>query len=219
MQKKGLTIVKVNNRANKFCELTNEDFIDDIIEEYDSYSRHNSGIYCGSFYDDYDGLPFPDDSYYDDYYEDYYPEISSKKKSKRTKRSKELLDSFFPKSKNIRLKGKNKRKKSGEDEYDTIEKWIYFYEDYENMYKCEEFHSLKEFKVYLDENGINMNGIEEDMIRYMSVVHATLNPVDKSNGILSIICDSSQGKLYETCADIEFSQQVMSSKSNDDLPF
>lgn len=218
---KELTIHYLNSRTNKVLELKNHDFIDDIISEYDSHSRKTSfyggshGIYCGQFYDD--ELPFPDDSYYESYYDDYYEGTKSKSKKKNHKsRREKLLSDFFPNLGKRNTKRNKRKGKSNEVVFnENAEKWIYFYEDYEDMSNAKHFSNFKEFKEYLDENGINLSEIEEKMIKHWDVVHATFNPTDKANGILTVVSDTSQGRLYETCADIEYSYQVNKS----DLPF
>lgn len=232
-----LSIYNLNSRKNSYKELENQDFKYDIVEEFDANERksryrgsvshfgNSHGIYCGQFYDD---LPFPnEDDYYDNYYDNDYSMIGekrSKSKSKKASRREKLLNTFFPSvgKKSHKYNSSKKSKLNGNDiiNFDTMEKWIYFYDDYENMSSCHQFTCLKDFKDYLDENGINLSETEENMIKYWTVVHATFNPSDKEQGILSVISDTSQGKLYESCADIEYSYQLaQSNKSSDDLPF
>lgn len=208
-------IYTLNSRINSSKELENQDFKDDIVEEFDSYERKKtySGIYCGQFDDD---LPFPnDDDYYSDCYDDYYNYRKRSKKNKKASRREKMLNTFFP------IIGKKSTKYNVGDkiDFDTMEKWIYFYEDYENMSSCQQFTTLKDFKEYLSENGINLSKTEENMIKYWTVVHATFNPSDKAQGILSVISDTSQGKLYESCADIEYSYQLTQTSKSDELPF
>ena len=225
-------IYTLNSRINSSKELENQDFKDDIVEEFDSYERKKSysgicgfgnhhGIYCGQFDDD---LPFPnDDDYYSDCYDDYYNYRKRSKKNKKASRREKMLNTFFPiigkKSTKYNSSKKNKYNVGDKIDFDTMEKWIYFYEDYENMSSCQQFTTLKDFKEYLSENGINLSKTEENMIKYWTVVHATFNPSDKAQGILSVISDTSQGKLYESCADIEYSYQLTQTSKSDELPF
>lgn len=233
---KNVSITHISSKTNHYLDLSARDIKHDFIDDYEKYERKRSygswggyghGMYAGQFPESYYNdwatngrLPFDDDDdYYNDYYNNSYDDIPRyKNKNKRNNKS---SNGFNGSSRNTKRSMRHAAKFKGIDEdesvYETCEKWIYFYEDYENLHNMKEFHTLKEFKEYLDENGINLSSVEEELIRYWKVSHVSLNPSDKADGILSVVAASSQSKLYETCADIEYSRQMQASKS--DLPF
>lgn len=92
---------------------------------------------------------------------------------------------------------------------ETQEKEIYFYEKldfsddgYEDNQYDHFFTNIKELKDFCTENGINIPNNELDAIKYRQASYCTFDPLDKANGVLTLLSDNSWGSLWWECHDL-----------------
>ncbi len=98
-----------------------------------------------------------------------------------------------------------------EDDEDDIDddndKMIYYYPDYSYKDDFIEFDSVSKFKAYLDEEGIYVSNFELESLRYRTVSHCAINPLDKAEkGELTLVTDHSYGALYYTCCEFDYAK-------------
>lgn len=100
---------------------------------------------------------------------------------------------------------------------DKQEKEIYFYEKldltdngYEDTQYDNVFFNIAELKDFCKENGINISKGELEAIKYRNLNYCTFDPIDKKEGELTLISDSSFGGLWWECHDID--EELMNEK-------
>ena len=126
--------------------------------------------------------------YNDEDFEDLLPhELSRrdiKRMNKKSKRGK---------------RGSNKRVHRYDYDYEDVngrDKMIYFYDDVDNELSVQEFHSLNEFEIFCNQEGITVGTVDYENLLNWDQVHCCLDPIDKDYGENVLITDSSYGGLY-----------------------
>jgi hypothetical protein len=121
-----------------------------------------------------------------------YKEKSSSKRGSRGKRNHKRYDNDVDYSYYDDLDDENQY-----EEY----KCIKFYPDIENELSVIEFKNIKDFNDFCDKNNYVIGETDLENIKYLSVVHCCLDPIDKQWGQDVIITDKSYGGLYWMVAD------------------
>ena len=90
------------------------------------------------------------------------------------------------------------------DDYGLTDKTIYYYRDINQPEDVEIFENLHEFDNFLNEEGIEMSDDEANALINRETSFCTINPdVQKTNGTVQLISDSSYGGLYWACHEDE----------------
>lgn len=174
-----------------------------IVERLEREQKAADAEYYSRWYDRYGDESIFFDSYgEDDFPDDDYPHYGlSKKEMKR------LMKGI---GKQGRKKGKSKGKRhrhidfDDEDIYNNVDsewKEINFYPEIDNELSVIQFHSIKEFSDYCEENEISVGNIDGDNLMNWDRIHCCLDPLSLKYGEKGLITDTSYGALYWTVAD------------------
>ena len=159
--------------------------------------------------------PSEDDDDFDvNYNIDFNFEDGYSKSKKAWKRAKQQLGDFLnntkkgKKNKKETRRGNKKNKKKYNPLQEAIEdpnnRIIYFYRDIDNPDRAEIYFNLHDFDEFLQKEGIEMSDDEVNAIINRETSFCTINPdVQKTNGTVQLISDSSYGGLYWACHEDE----------------